>query len=61
MTRQEALERADALIVPLLRDGDQQIFDAARRPNGTIDMQLLMEAALRARQRIADEILAGRM
>jgi hypothetical protein len=52
MTEQEAYAEADSLLEALLRSGDEEIFAAA---NGDLDR--LVSAALRARSKLAAEIL----
>ncbi len=56
MTREEALKEADATIESLLKSGDKTLFDAATI-NGILDSSLLVAAALRARDRLADKII----
>lgn len=57
MTRKEALSQADDLLTALVAAGDPAIFEAAT-VNGRVDQGMLVAAMLRARERMADQILA---
>ena len=57
-TREQALQEADTILQALLASGDEELFAAARRPDGTIDHAQLAQAALRARERVADKIMS---
>jgi hypothetical protein len=58
VSREEALKLADAELERLLRSGDQQVFEAARGSDGRIDQARIVAAAIRARERLADKIMA---
>ena len=57
MTRAEALKQADDTLTALIASGDEEIFKEVTRPDGTVDHVMLVAAALRARERLADSIL----
>lgn len=57
MTREDALKLADKIIEDLLSSGEEALFHAARKADGTVDQAKLVAAALRARERIADNIM----
>jgi hypothetical protein len=57
MTRGEALAEADRLLDGLIRSGDEAIYKAARLPDGSVDQEALVAAALRARERLADKLM----
>lgn len=54
MTREQALAQADKVLLDLVRSGDAALFDAAGG-----DPQQVALAAMRAREELADQILAG--
>lgn len=58
MTRDEALKAADEILLALMADGDPAIMEAARGPDGRIDQTRLVRAAMRARERLADRLMA---
>lgn len=57
MTRTDALREADVLLQALLKSGDEELFIAAQRPDGTIDTARLLPAMMRARERLADHLM----
>jgi hypothetical protein len=59
VTRKEALEEAESLILKLMSSGDEEIFAAARGPDGRVDQLRLVSSCLRARERLADKIMSG--
>jgi hypothetical protein len=59
MTRKEALEEADSLLLTLLASGDEELFSAALDPDGRVDQMRVAQACLRARERLADKIMRG--
>ena len=60
VTREEALREADETLERMLQSGDEKVFGEARRPDGTIDIPRLVAAAIRARERLADWIMANK-
>lgn len=61
MTREEALKQADDILLELIRVGDPEIMAACRGADGQINLVKLTEAAVQARERIADQIQAGEL
>lgn len=61
MSREEALRQADAELESLIKAGDPAIMEAARVPDGKVDQARLATAAMRARERLADQIQAGKV
>lgn len=57
MTREQALREADVLLQALLKSGDEELFTAAQKHDGTIDTARLLSAMMRARQRLADHLM----
>jgi len=57
MTREEAAKMADSMIEEMLRSGDPEIFEAARDPDGRIDMVKLVSSAMSARPRIIEMLM----
>lgn len=58
MTMAEALRQADETLEKLIASGDPVIMEAARGPDGKIDQEKLASAAMRARWRLAEKIMA---
>lgn len=58
MTREDALKKADEVLLALLESGDERIFDLGITPDG-IDYLKVASAAWRAREKLADKIQAG--
>lgn len=54
-----AMKKAEEIMEHLLRSGDEQLFNAARRPDGTVDQVRLVEGCHRATLRIAEKIRRG--
>jgi hypothetical protein len=57
MDRKTALELATQDIEALLKAGDERIFEAARRPDGTIDQMRLVAASMRATVKLAEKYM----
>lgn len=57
MTRAEALKQADEILESLIANGDEAIMEAARGEDGRIDQSKIAMAAMRARERLADQIM----
>ena len=58
MTREQALAEADKLLLSMIRSGDPAIMESARGPDGRVDQTKIARAAMSARERLADQILA---
>jgi hypothetical protein len=58
LTRAEALKEADTILESLIASGDERIFASCRGADGKVDQGRMISAALRAREKLADSIMA---